>query len=104
MEALIGIIVFIFLIGFVVWRQKCDREKYGAPTTIDRRNALLYGMAAFTFPCLLVYVESGAYIIASIVIFIFYRFVGVGGGNLGWYRQLRDGVFIAWVTALFPSL
>jgi len=100
MGALGSLILFLLLVAFIWWRQKCDRKRYGAPTREDRYKTIVIALCCLFILLGLAYWGKGQYTIASIMVVIFYQVAGVGAGRHGWYRQSKDGLFLGWVASL----
>ncbi len=100
MEIIIGGLVILGFIAYAVWRQRKDCDKHGEITGEDRKRTyisvlvwLFTLMVAFT-----IYVP--AYIGVLVVFIIYSQIFGMGVGKRGYFRQIRDGGFIACIASM----
>lgn len=100
MEALFGILIFLFLIALGIWSHKRDIAKYGPITKRDRRNTLLSLCVSFAVSILLFHLSSFSFLLISLMLYMFFQFASFGEGKRGLYRQIRDGTMIGWLASL----
>jgi len=53
--------------------------------------------------CLLIavaYFSIPAYVILSVVLYVTFQIVGLGGAKQGWLQQVRHGGFIGWLVSI----
>ncbi len=100
MESIIGGLFFIGVIAYAVWRQRKDRDKNGEITREDRKRTyisvlvwLCFLVGAFTF-------YAPVYIGLIVSFIVYSQIFGMGVGKRGYFRQIRDGGFIACIASM----
>lgn len=100
MTALSGLVsVSIFAI-LAWWLQRKDESRYGAPTPGDRARTTVYAVCGFLVSLGFAYWGAIQYALITIFLVLIYQIIGVGVGKRGNCRQIRDGVFLGWVSGL----
>ncbi len=100
MESILGILLFILLVVFAVWRNRVDISKNGPVAKEVRLRT--YALTLLWLSVLIVafYIYTPAYIGVIVLFLLYSQVVGVGTGTHGLCRQLHDSGFIASVASM----
>ena len=100
MESILGVLLFILLAAFAIWRSRVDQSKNGPISKEVRLRTYSLTLVWLAVLIISFYIYMPAYI-GIIVLFLLYsQIFGVGGGKHGLFRQLRDSGFIASVASI----
>ena len=100
MESILGVLLFILLAAFAIWRSRVDQSKNGPISKEVRLRTYSLTLVWLAVLIIAFYIYMPAYI-GIIVLFLLYsQIFGVGGGKHGLFRQLRDSGFIASVASI----
>lgn len=100
METTLGLILFISLVAFAVWRNRVDISKNGPISKQVRGRTYAFSFAWLAVLITAFYIYMPIYLGVIVLFFLYAQTFGVGGGKHGLFRQLRDSGFIASVASI----
>lgn len=100
MKSILGVLLFILLAAFAIWRSRVEQSKNGAIPKEVRLRTYAFTLVWLAVLIVAFYTYTPAYIGVIVLFLLYSQTFGVGEGKHGLFRQLRDSGFVSSVVSI----
>lgn len=100
MESILGLLLFVLMAAFAVWRNRVDISKNGSASKVVRLRTYALTLVWLALLVLAFYMYKLVYVGVLVLFLLYSQVFGVGVGKHGLFRQLRDSGFVASLASI----